>query len=254
MLLGDGASLTNPPLISLLQRRVTRILVCLNIGDALPTRAEWDPRASPPPESFSDDLPPFFGVRTRETPAKWTERNQVFPTEDFAPLVAKLQESDASGSGAVARTTLTTVVNGWWGVPAGLQVEVVWVYLTRALRWEARLPAPVRESLPQPGGAAGLQASRAGAIELIGSALANARVPASNSRLVGFPQYPLSRLELPPVQAAALHQLCGWTLLEHRAMLLDALGGFAPTEPPPTEPAIGLEAGNQNKPEHGKNI
>jgi len=244
-----------------------------------------------------------------------------------------------------------------WGIPAGLQVNVTWIQLTRAPKWEAQLPAQVRDSLPPldrntGGGLVGggnwktdrnsgvtrrrrdLPASaygggnrtlERGAVEsrirkrdLLASAfgggsrsrgrrdrLANAlkggvvrrsaplrprveergvgveytlyprgesyeakettrgsrrdtsrpdrsmgvgpnpgestkakektrratrgmhlesRVKPDN-RLDGFPQYPLARLQLPAVQAAALHQLSGWVVLQHRELILEAMGG-----------------------------
>eukprot|EP00967_Tisochrysis_lutea_P126131 scaffold212718_cov31-Tisochrysis_lutea.AAC.6 len=110
MLLGDGGSITNFPLIGLLQRRVPRILVCLNIGDDLPPREAWDPYVEPPPSSFSDDMPPLFGIRVKASATKWTERNHVFESESFAPLIDALQVSRPSAVpgrryGAVARAT-----------------------------------------------------------------------------------------------------------------------------------------------------
>lgn len=152
MLLGDGGALTNPPLISLLQRRVPRLLVFLNVGDPLPPASEWDPFRAPTHPSFSDDLPPFFGIVPQEWGArssKWTQRNAVFPTSDFAPLVAALQAAQAEGRGAVVTSTHTTVANRWWGVKAGQKVTITWSYLVECPTWEARLPAEVQRAIPK---------------------------------------------------------------------------------------------------------
>ena len=50
--------------------------------------------------------------------------NQVFPTEDFVPLATALQDAQASGRGAVVRTSHVTVENLVWGVPAGINTTV----------------------------------------------------------------------------------------------------------------------------------
>lgn len=34
-----------------------------------------------------------------------------------------------------------------WGVPAGLRVNVTWLYLGRTREWEAQLPADIREQV-----------------------------------------------------------------------------------------------------------
>ncbi len=45
----------------------------------------------------------------------------------------------------VVTTTHTTVENKWFGVPAGLEVNLTWVYLSRASTWEAALPNDTRK-------------------------------------------------------------------------------------------------------------
>ena len=59
--------------------------------------------SSPPPRS--DEINPL-GVDY--------SRNQLFDQSGFAPLVRKLQDSQASGVGAVALTDLTTLENSWY--------------------------------------------------------------------------------------------------------------------------------------------
>ena len=159
-LLGDGGSVANPPPISLLQRRYSRVLCCVNVGDQLPPLADWDPYdpAVPVHPSFSDDLPAFFGLAHPSTVGspnanKQTERNQVFATADFAPMIRALQRAQAEGAGAVATVEHVTVANAWWGVPAGRKVRVTVVHLPRP-KVEAALPDDVRKALPDAKGGA----------------------------------------------------------------------------------------------------
>ena len=70
--------------------------------------------------------------------------SQVFHVSKFASVVSALQEAQQAGSGAVATTTLTTLKNLFYGVEAGLEVDVTWVYLGRASVWERQLPSAVR--------------------------------------------------------------------------------------------------------------
>ncbi|KAL1524575.1 hypothetical protein AB1Y20_019465 [Prymnesium parvum] len=223
MLLADGGSLANPPLIALLQRGVHTLLCFANVGERLPPATEWDPDALAVHPDFSDDLPAFFGLRhpkAADSDAKWTERNAVFESAGFAPLVRALQLSQSRGRGAVAATEHTTVDNSWWGVAAGRRVRVVWFYICRAAEWEAQLPPEVRAALPREAEAAPILAARASPAELVRSVLENMR-PARGGRvsLDSFPQYPLTRLQLSAEQAAALHQLSGWVVLEHADLI-----------------------------------
>ena len=69
-------------------------------------------------------------------------KEAIFPAEGFRPLVRALQNAQSSngtthGTGAIATTTLTTIKNDFYGVPAGLEVTITWVYLSRLFAWEA---------------------------------------------------------------------------------------------------------------------
>ena len=51
----------------------------------------------------------------------------------------------------VVTTCHQTVSNLWWGVREGIDVNVTWVVLGRALNWEAQLPEETRKEI-QPWG------------------------------------------------------------------------------------------------------
>ena len=281
-LLADGGSVCNPPLISLLQRRVETVVCFCNVGDRLPPAAEWDPRRLPVHTDFSDDVPPLFGLShptARRSAHKVTERNAVFRSADFVRLIDGLHASQRAGRGGVCATRLTTVANAWWGIPAGQEVTVVWCYLCRAAEWETALPAEVRKALPERagaedpassgavaqerrqrrgGGADAKPASRARKRDVLKSAAQQCVQPAGGGPLDGFPQYPLTRLRLPAeqvrtacarmlnvpahcrlsdpapfaTQVGALHQLSGWVVTEHAALLKEHLQAVRVAPPP----------------------
>ena len=72
-------------------------------------------------------------------------RNQVFATADFAPLVRKMQVASLDGRGIVVRQEMETVENTFWGVQAGIKSNVTWVYLDRATKWEAQLSGEMQK-------------------------------------------------------------------------------------------------------------
>ena len=235
VLLADGGSICNPPLIPLLQRGVETVLAFFNVGERLPPATEWDPFTQPLHEAFSDDLPAFFGVASTQTPSmsKMTDQNTVFERSAFAPLVRQLQQSQAAGRGAVASVRLRTVANEWWGISAGQQVTVIWFYICEAQQWEHSLPLAVRsvlrEGRERTAAKKPLLASRTQPREVILSAARNA-VPRAAGRLDGFPQYPLTRLHLTHVQAGALHQLSAWVVSKNAAILKECMAS-SPAEP-----------------------
>merc|ERR1712070_957344 len=48
---------------------------------------------------------------------------------------------------------LKTVRNEWWGIPAGQEVDLTIVYVSRVTAWEAKLPNEVRQEVfPESGG------------------------------------------------------------------------------------------------------
>ncbi len=124
-LYADGGCVANPALISLLQRRVARIVLFCNFQTPLRPRSQWDAYSRPPtPADISEEIPAFFGLVMDS--AAWSfARNAVFPRADFARVVAALQDAGAAGGGAVATLEHVTVANSWWGIPAGQRVRAM---------------------------------------------------------------------------------------------------------------------------------
>ena len=227
-LLADGGSVTNMPLPMMLAQQppVTSALCCFNVGEPLPTRAQWEPTptAMPSPTAafaLSEDLSSLFGVLpSTPNPTKDLTNAQCFATSEFAPLVRSLQAALESGRGAVVTTRLTTVANEFWGIAGGHEVRVTWMYICRAAEWERHLPAEVADAIARrhsaPRGRLG-DASRASALRYGRTWLADAVRGKRRSPLDSFPQYPLTRLKLSTTEANALYQLSGWVVKENEA-------------------------------------
>ena len=235
-LLADGGSVANMPLPLLLGHptAATRVLALFNVGEPLPSAAQWEPSAQLPPPStgiaVSEDLAALFGVLpATPNPSKDLQRAACFEAAQFAPLMRELQQSLASGRGAVATTRLRTVANPWWGIRPGTEVTVCWSYICRAPTWERRLPLPVRRALAPPSTATQSQlgdASRASVLRYVRSLSADAvRAVRSSRPLDGLPQFPLTRLRLSNVEANALYQVSGWVVKEHAEEMRELLVG-----------------------------
>lgn len=195
-LYADGGCVMNPALISLLQRRVRRIVAFCNFQTRLKPRAEWDPYTrAPTPADISEEVPSFFGMALDS--AAWCfARNAVFAQADFAPVVAALQDAAAAGRGAVATVEMETVANAWWGIPAGQRVTVTWCYLAAAPEWAAQLPPATA-----------------------------ARLADSKDSQFGptFPHFGTMDLALAPPQVNLLHEMCSWVVTENAAAFRAAL-------------------------------
>jgi Lysophospholipase catalytic domain len=106
-------------------------------------------------------VPPLFGYQPwdkdeseylkygSEYPSKFPvySNNQVFATEDFQTLQDGLWQANGSGAHTAYPffvQNLTTVANSWFGVPAGKQVTVVWMYLDVSNDWKKELKEDVR--------------------------------------------------------------------------------------------------------------
>jgi hypothetical protein len=151
----DGGSYMNIMLPSMLQRRVQKIVLCINENQPLLPASDWNPATDTPSSAqASDTLSSLFGVIPEDS-MHWTwqkrsfdiTKNQYFPTEDWVPVATALQAAQAEGNGIIHTVNLTTVDNSWWGIPAGFTTQVTFVYLGRLANWEAELSDEMRELL-----------------------------------------------------------------------------------------------------------
>lgn len=144
-LFADGGSYENIPLISFLQRRVEKIVLFFVSSTPLKPANQYNSATDVyTGDQLTDCLTAFFGVLPSDQ-ANWEDRSyeyekdQVFATSDYAMVVNALQQKQAEGKGMFATFNLTTVENAWWGIPAGLKVQVTFSYLGRLSAWESKL-------------------------------------------------------------------------------------------------------------------
>jgi len=150
-LLGDGGGLQVDNMISLLQRKVQSIIIFCSTSVPLQPAELWD--ASSPllsEHNIDFDIPAFFGVLPDDlTPEDKTLYDlttvQVFERSEWSVLADQLQRAQAQGDGIVVTSHLRTVANSNFGIEAGFEVAVTWVYLGRLVKWEQSLSAEMRE-------------------------------------------------------------------------------------------------------------
>jgi len=209
----DGGSFENMPLINFLQRKVERIVLFYTSSVPLQPSTQWDPFSEPySKDKVNDALAALFGVFDPLQPGWYDrsyelERNQVFASTDFAPLVAALQAAQQTGKGIVATANLTTVSNAWWGIPAGWTASVTVAYLDRLRQWEQRLRPEMRELL--------VPHSEEDAGDL--------SKDVSHGPFRHFPHYATAGGEMNAERANVLADLTGWAVLQNADLFRSVL-------------------------------
>ena len=143
--MGDGGVLENYGLLSLLRRKVGRVVVFINT--ATPIDLEYVPDEKVPTADEIDAfLPPLFGFKISSLGVAM-QNNTVFNGDDWAPLIQGLQAARKAGRSVVHRMTHQVRENTFWGIEGGWSVEILWCYLSRIPQWEGRLPGPVSDAI-----------------------------------------------------------------------------------------------------------
>jgi hypothetical protein len=143
---GDGGSLENFGVISLLLRGVKRMVVFVNAERRLSLDydpGEREPWMAPSIQQLDGNLSTLFGILPDDRQQPPTPNNKVFRTEDFRGVVQALQAAQRDGGPAIARTKLEVQPNDWWGLDGGWTADVCWVYLERVAEWDSRLQPEV---------------------------------------------------------------------------------------------------------------
>lgn len=138
----DGGNLENFGLISLLQREVEKVVVFINTDT--PLDVSITPTAECPPlaSQVSSDLFPLFGYKIGNQ-----TKNQVFKKSDFTTVYDSLRNAKLDKKSVIAKTTLRTLENKWWGIKANQEVTVLWVYNESVPEWENLLSTGVKEEI-----------------------------------------------------------------------------------------------------------
>jgi hypothetical protein len=127
---GDGGILENLGIMSLLMRKVERVVVFVNTKTQLKGGGK---------DEINDSIPPLFG----KTPP--FNLNHVFPEEMYPELVENLLLKKETGKTAMHRATYPVREAPHYGIDGGWEVDVLWVYNDRVKDWEGRLPANIRK-------------------------------------------------------------------------------------------------------------
>ncbi|HLT34776.1 MAG TPA: patatin-like phospholipase family protein [Enhygromyxa sp.] len=201
--IGDGGLIENYGLLPLLQRGIDTAIVCINT--VTPLDLEYVPGQGSSKDRVDTYLPPLFGIGV-EQDGLVLGRNQVFPTEEFAELVAALQAAKRAGDPLVVVREHQLLDNAWWRIRGGRKLRVAWVYLDRAARFEAELPDDTARAIR-----AGHRWPRIGPCQ---------RFPNYDTIDQNF----LELVQLTPYQIRLLTQFCSWVVLERRDVLGELMG------------------------------
>jgi hypothetical protein len=225
---GDGAGVSNTNLISFLQRGVTTIIAFVSTSTPLMNSTHWNPATDPLNGTCIDfTVPAWFGHLavdlTNVTDVSYDLKNShVFESSEWLPMVTGLQEAQAIGKGNIISRIHTTVRNDHYGVPAGLKIKVVWVYLGRATQWEQQLNDEMKELvIPETDPYNQANTIDAGPFR-------------------HFPHYPTAVASETASKANLLADLTGWTIYQNQDLIRDALGmdplSVSPTPSPTAGP------------------
>ncbi|PHN05209.1 hypothetical protein [Flavilitoribacter nigricans] len=185
----DGGSLEDLGVVSLLQRKVKKLVVFINTDTPIDTT--FKPGESAPTEKVIDyDLFTLFADYTYGNHI----HNQVFSEADFVRVFNQFVNCVKNGETVMARLNTTTLANPWWGIQAGQEVEILWVYNDKVPDWEGQLPPAIQAEIAK--GKSGL--------------------------FPNFPQYPIAFPEeipylqrLSPAMAKLLYELQFWNVYSH---------------------------------------
>lgn len=174
---GDGGILENLGVMPMLVRRVERLIVFVNTKNPLNG-----------PDSINDSIPPLFG---RKFPL-----NQVFPSDQYLPLVSALRAKKQQGTTVFHQATYRVQDNEHYGIEGGWDVDVLWVYNEQVPAWENQLPTPVSDLIDRRSGKA---------------------FPHYETFGQNFPKI----IDLTAEQASLLAHLSCWNVFENRSVFLN---------------------------------
>jgi len=232
---GDGAGVSNTNLISLLQRGVTTIFAFVSTSTPLQNSTHWDPLTQPLTEDVMDfTVPAWFGEIPTNlsvvTDVSYDLKNShVFENSEWIPFITSLQAAQARGNGNIISMTHTTVRNVKYGIPAGMKVKVVWIYLGRSLNWEQQLNDEMKAKvIPEEDPYNQANTIKTGPFR-------------------SFPHYQTAIASINPERANLLADLVGWTIYQNQNLFREALGMEILTDSPTPSPTAYSKSGSTDK-------
>ena len=129
---GDCGVLENLGIMSLLMRKVERIIVFVNTKSKLKGGSKGE---------INDSIPPLFG---KTAPFNL---NHVFPKDMYKDLVENLLTKKRAGKTVMHKARYPVRAAAHYGIEGGWEVEVLWVYNERVKEWEDKLPPRIRKKI-----------------------------------------------------------------------------------------------------------
>ena len=129
---GDGGILENLGIMSLLMRKVERIVVFVNTKT---------PLRGGDKDEINDSIRPLFG----QTPK--FDLNHVFPADRYQELIDNLLAQKEAEHTVMHKATYPVREAPHYGIEDGWEVDVLWVYNDRVKDWEKQLPATIRKKI-----------------------------------------------------------------------------------------------------------
>lgn len=140
---GDGGSLENFGVLSLLQRDVDRLVVFVNTDTPIDiTHKEGEPVSNT--QVIDYDFYSLFGDFTFGNHT----RNHVFSKEDFYDVFDQFKRCIQDGKTVKAYTKTTTIPNKWWGIKAK-EVEILWFYNELVPEWKEKLNEEIQREIDE---------------------------------------------------------------------------------------------------------
>jgi len=133
MRFGDGGNLEDLGIMPLLQRKVRKIVAFANYFYPLEVLIQ----GVADNDEKGQLLAPLFGWKTKGRP-----NNQVFPREEFGPLLDSLKAEHDKGNLPMAKKRYQVLANPWFGIEP-YEVEVLWVYNDVPENWIKQLSPEV---------------------------------------------------------------------------------------------------------------
>ena len=166
----------------------------IKIDEWLPTLFGFTPYQAGLSERTSGYVPyrdgagsPTPGIRRADL---FFQHNQVFPSNQFWPLLNGVWEASGSGTNENPATYyqrhLEVLPNAWFGVRGGRKVDVLWVILNPVESWIRRLRPEVRDALSR-----------------------------------DFPNYNILQVQLSAVHINAAAHLTAWTVQQQAGILAE---------------------------------
>jgi hypothetical protein len=201
--LTDGGGFDNTGILALLRRKVSKIIACVAMNMSVMDDLQEDANIS----AFGC-VAGLFGTMKADKDVDGMDMphynacRQVFPSDQWIPLLTALREKVSAGAPAVHSMKMTVLPNEKAGVPGKHDVEIVFVLNSMPESWATQLPADTKQRLKDD--------QKLDKTE--GTMMNNSLIAAD---LNSFPFIPLGRLKYSALLVGLLSQLASYHIISH---------------------------------------